>query len=52
MGLTTNWKEAGLHYSGEASKCSNSLLTEWKPEYDYLPDKPVKIDIDGKARMP
>ena len=46
-GLTGNMKEAGLHYAKGESKQSNPLLTSWKPEYDILPDHPVKLNLDG-----
>lgn len=50
-GLTANWKEAGLHYTGDESTASNDLLIDWRPEYEFLPDEPVKLDIDGRLAM-
>ncbi|XP_045166626.2 uncharacterized protein LOC123530011 [Mercenaria mercenaria] len=47
-GLTTNWQEDGLHYQN-VKKVTNKLLTEWKPEYENLPDKLVHLDIAGKV---
>ncbi|XP_052778799.1 uncharacterized protein LOC128216269 [Mya arenaria] len=46
-GLTTNWKEAGLHYTKTASKPSNELLTEWKSDYENLPDQATHLDMKG-----
>ncbi|WAR15499.1 hypothetical protein MAR_005604 [Mya arenaria] len=46
-GLTTNWLEAGLHYSGNASKPSNELLKEWKSDYEHLPDQPKHLNLKG-----
>ncbi|XP_060576840.1 uncharacterized protein LOC132734142 [Ruditapes philippinarum] len=47
-GLSTNWQEDGLHYLN-IRKTTNILLTEWKPEYEILPDKPHHVDIAGKV---
>ncbi|KAL4226669.1 hypothetical protein ACF0H5_014649 [Mactra antiquata] len=47
LGLTVNWKEPGLHYSGQASKPSNGMLTTWRDEYENLPDNPSHLNIAG-----
>ena len=45
-GLSNSYKEDGLHYNS-ITGASNELLTEWKPEYDILPDLPFHLDIAG-----
>ncbi|XP_060597036.1 uncharacterized protein LOC132750958 [Ruditapes philippinarum] len=45
-GLTTNWREKGLHYS-HTEGSSNKLLTEWKSEYDNLPDHVPYLNLSG-----
>lgn len=47
-GLSVNWQEKGLHYSGDEGGPTNKLLTEWKTEYEILPNNPVILDIKGK----
>ncbi|XP_053391812.1 uncharacterized protein LOC128554569 [Mercenaria mercenaria] len=46
-GLTTNWREKGLHMS-ISKGTSNPVLTEWKTEYENLPKMPIYLDIAGK----
>ena len=48
-GLTINHRERGLHYRGTESKKTDPLLTEWKAEYDRLPDNPVRLDNSGQV---
>ncbi|XP_060597005.1 uncharacterized protein LOC132750932 [Ruditapes philippinarum] len=45
-GLTTNWREKGLHYS-QTEGSSNKLLTEWKSEYNNLPDHVPYLNLSG-----
>jgi hypothetical protein len=45
-GLTTNWREKGLHYS-HTEGSSNKLLTEWKSEYNNLPDHVPYLNLSG-----
>ncbi|XP_045180692.2 uncharacterized protein LOC123539971 [Mercenaria mercenaria] len=49
-GLSNSWREAGLHYTSNEGP-SNKLLTEWKAEYDNLPERPLHVDIAGKLLM-
>ncbi|KAH3777701.1 hypothetical protein DPMN_179149 [Dreissena polymorpha] len=50
LGLTANWKEAGLHYKTKGGQPSNSLLTEWRPEYDSQPTFPKHFNILGQQK--
>ncbi|KAL4228460.1 hypothetical protein ACF0H5_011507 [Mactra antiquata] len=47
QGLTTNWQEDGLHFTGAVGTMSNPLLTIWTFSYDMLPDKPVMLNNAG-----
>ncbi|XP_053390911.1 uncharacterized protein LOC128553759 [Mercenaria mercenaria] len=46
-GLTTNWREKGLH-SAASEGTSNPVLTEWKTEYEILPKTPIYLDVSGR----
>ncbi|KAL3884479.1 hypothetical protein ACJMK2_024617 [Sinanodonta woodiana] len=48
-GLTINWKEQGLHYS-KVKRSKDPLLVDWKLEYEDLPEHPVIVDVNGRAR--
>ncbi|XP_053402367.1 uncharacterized protein LOC128557867 [Mercenaria mercenaria] len=47
-GLTTNWREKGLH-AEKTEGSSNALITEWKTEYDNLPDNITYLDLAGNV---
>ena len=51
MGLTFNWKENGLHYKNVAVQNEDadnlSLVKQWLPQYDMLPDNPIMVDNFG-----
>ena len=46
-GLAINHREAGLHYTGKESKTNDPLLTQWRTEYEQLPDDPIRLDNSG-----
>lgn len=48
-GMSINWRENGLHYSGQARKKADPLVTEWIPGLDNLPDEPIHIDARGRV---
>lgn len=51
-GLTFNWQEQGLHYSGKDKRTqkeeADNLLQEWTLELKDLPDVPVYVDNSGE----
>ncbi|KAL3886508.1 hypothetical protein ACJMK2_026493 [Sinanodonta woodiana] len=51
LGLTVNWKESGLHYgqgfAREGRDPAHNLLTRWRPEYEHLPNYPIRLDAYG-----
>lgn len=49
QGLAINHREAGLHYSGSEAGRVDPLLTEWKQEYENLPENPISLDNSGKV---
>ncbi|XP_060605157.1 uncharacterized protein LOC132757787 [Ruditapes philippinarum] len=48
IGLSTNWREQGLHFKKFKGK-TNELLQVWKHEFENLPAKPIPVDISGKV---
>ncbi|XP_060601223.1 uncharacterized protein LOC132754585 [Ruditapes philippinarum] len=48
IGLSTNWREQGLHFKNFGGK-TNELLQVWRQEFEDLPTKPVHVDISGKV---
>jgi len=52
QGLTANWEEPGLHYSGKGGKPSNPLLMTWNASYEQLPDNPIRVNINGQIESP
>ncbi|XP_053401691.1 uncharacterized protein LOC128557712 [Mercenaria mercenaria] len=47
-GLTTNWREKGLH-TVETEGSSNELITEWKKEYENFLDNIPYLDLAGNV---
>ncbi|XP_060597342.1 uncharacterized protein LOC132751215 [Ruditapes philippinarum] len=47
VGLSTNWREKGLHFKSHRGK-TNNLLQNWLDDFDNLPARPTMVNLSGE----